>query len=107
MSFKITGLDKLQDKLKDMQRRASALHGTRSVPISEMLTPAFLRKHSRFGSTDEMFAASGFQVESQEDFEKIPDAEWDAFVSKATTFRTWKAMLGAAAADYAKKKIGL
>ena len=102
----ITGLDKLQDQLKDIQRRARALHGKRSVPISEMLTPTFLRKHSPFTSADEMFVASGFKIKSQEDFEKVPDLEWDAFISKSTTFRTWKAMLNSAAADYAKKELG-
>ena len=106
MSLKITGLDKLQDKLKDMQRSASALHGTRTVPISELLTPGFVRKHSRFSSADELFTASGFKVESQEDFEKIPDLEWDAFISNSTTFRSWKEMLNAAGADYAKKQLG-
>lgn len=52
--LKITGLDQLQNKLKDLQIRAQDLKGTHKIPMSELLTPAFRAKCSRFRSVEEM-----------------------------------------------------
>jgi hypothetical protein len=61
--FEIKGLDELSKKLDDLAERAETVNGTQEVPLSELLTPGFLAKHSRFLSEDEMFDASGFKVD--------------------------------------------
>jgi hypothetical protein len=104
MKIEIKGLDQLTRKLEDLQRRAENLSG--NVPTRGILTPAFLRKHSRFSSIEEMFEASGFKVETQDDFKNIPDQPWDEFIAKETTFPNWKEMLSAAGGEYAKRKLG-
>jgi hypothetical protein len=73
--LKMTGLDEFQRKLNDMAPQAESLSGNHSVPVPDLLTPDFLRRCSRFQSAEEMFEASGFKVESAEDFAAIPDAE--------------------------------
>jgi hypothetical protein len=53
-----------------------------------------------------MFDASGFKIESPEDFAAIPDAEWDQFIRDNTTFASWEAMLGEAGGEWAARKLG-
>lgn len=105
--FKIEGLDELQQNLKELADRASEMHGKQEVPLSELLTPGFLAKHSRFLSTDEMFEASGFKIESTEDFTKIPDDEWNRFIQQNTSFATWDDMLSAAGTEWAQQRLKL
>ena len=104
--LKITGLDEIQRKLEDMSRRAQSISGTQNVPIPELLTPEFLRQCSRFNSASDFFEASGFKVETSEDFAAIPDDEWDEFIRANTSYATWKTMMGEAVKGWTAKKMG-
>ena len=106
MKIEIKGLDKLQRQLKDLEQRAKSLHGEHQVSFEELFPAEFMRKHTEFPSIGEMVAASGYKVETTDDFEKIPAAEWDAFVSKRTHFANWEEMHGKAAEEYFAKKLG-
>jgi len=101
------GFEELSKKLNDLAEKAESVHGTHEVPLSELLTPGFLAKHTRFLSEDELFEASGFEVKTAEDFEKIPDDEWDQFIQQNTPFATWSDMLSAAGTEWTQKKLGL
>ena len=105
--FKIEGLDELQNKLDNLAKKAEALDGEHSVPVSELLTDSFISSHTNFQTLDEMFNASGFNIEIQEDFAAIPDDEWDKFISSISSFENWQSMLGAAGQEWAKKQLGL
>ena len=74
-SIKIKGLDKLEKQLKQMQKGAKELSRTKQVSFSELFTTSFMKKYTSFSSMDELLNAGGFKVESQEDFEAIPDTE--------------------------------
>ena len=76
-SIKIKGLDKLEKQLKQMQKGAKELSRTKQVSFSELFTTSFMKKYTSFSSMDELLNAGGFKVESQEDFEAIPDTELD------------------------------
>lgn len=106
MSIKITGLDELQRKLRALSERTEAIGGEHSVPIGDLLTPTFLAGCTLFNSADELFEKSGFKVETQADFEAIPDDDWEGFVRGNTSFASWKEMLQAAGARWAEDKIG-
>jgi hypothetical protein len=93
------------DGLHKLQRRAKELDGTHQVPVAELLTGEFMRRHTKFGSLDAMIEASPFTVESAEDFRAIPDAEWDAFVRQQTRFSSWREMLSSAGAEWMKKQL--
>lgn len=103
--IRFDGFDELSKKLDELQESAKSIQGTQ-VPLGELLTPGFLAKHTRFLSEDELFEASGFSVQSTEDFDKIPDEEWDNFIQQNTPFATWSDMLSAAGAEWAQKKLG-
>ena len=79
--LKITGIDELRKKLDDLAKKADSLDG-QHIPVSELLSPSFVSKHTSFSSADELFEASGFKVETQEDFAAIPDNKW-------VTFKRW------------------
>lgn len=104
---RITGLDKLSRKLKDLSRRAAALDGSHTVPLGELLTPSFLSKHTPYSSLDEMFDASGFKIETEEDFAAIPDNKWDEFIRSVSSFPDWQSMLQEAVKDWTAKQLGL
>ena len=105
--FKIEGLDELQNKLDQLAKNAQSLDGEHNVPVSELLTDSFISRHTSFSSVDEMFKASGFTIETQEDFAAIPDAEWDNYIRSVSSFENWQSMLGAAGQEWAKRKLGL
>lgn len=104
--LKITGLDEAMRKLDELAKKAEAMNG-QNIPISDLLTPAFLSCHTPFSSADEMFEASGFKIETQEDFAAVPDDEWSAFIRSVSSFGDWQAMLDAAGKNWATQQLGL
>jgi hypothetical protein len=107
MGFEIKGLDEFQRKLTDLGDRARQLDGDHEVPLSELLHRSFMSGCSRFGSLEEMFQASGFEVNSPDDFKAIPDDKWDVFIKNNTSFGSWREMLDAAVRGWTVKKLGL
>lgn len=105
-SFKITGLDKLEKQLKQMEKGAKELSKTKHVSFGELFPASFMRKYTSFSSMDELLNAGGFKVDSQEDFEAIPDVEFDKHIAANTRFKNWEDMLGEATSQYAAKKLG-
>ena len=104
--IKITGLDKLERQLKQMEKGAKELERTKHVSFSELFTPAFMRKHTSFSSIDELLQTGGFKADSQEAFEAIPDDLLDKHISSTTKFNSWEEMLSEATEQYALKKLG-
>jgi hypothetical protein len=104
--IKITGLDEITKKLEDLANKAGELDGQHRVPMNELLTPEFVSNHTKFANADEMFKASGFKIETQEDFTALPDEQWDEFIRSISSFPGWSAMLGEAGKAWAAKKLG-
>lgn len=101
MSIKIrrTGnFDKLKKNLKK-------LDGSHQVKLTDLMNESFISTCSNFSSLEDLFNASGFKFESQEDFEAIPDDEWDEFITNNTTYKDWSEMKSAASAEYAKTQL--
>lgn len=92
------GLDKLLKNMKELE-------GSRQVSLGELMGPTFISAHSRFASLEELLAASGFKVETKEDFTAIPDEEWDVFIRENTDFESWVDMQRAAAGARAKAQL--
>ncbi len=106
-SIKIKGLDKLEKQLKQMEKGAKELSRTKQVSFSELFTTSFMRKYTSFSTLDELLQAGGFKIESQEDFEAIPDAEFDKHIAATTRFKNWEDMLSEATTQYVAKKLDL
>jgi hypothetical protein len=105
--MKVDGMNELSKKIAKLAKNVKELDGPHSIPLTELLTANFISKHTRFSDANEMFSACGFKYETQEDFEAIPEAEFDKFIQTESTFATWHEMLGAAYQEQVKKKLGL
>jgi hypothetical protein len=106
--FEMKGFDEVQRRLDDTAKRAAELDGKQQeVQLSELLNDDFIAEHSSFPSFDELLAASPFKVETKEDFEAIPDAEWNTYIAANTSFESWEEMQHKAAGKYLIKQIGL
>jgi len=104
MSFEIKGLKELQNKLDTLAKNTDSIDG-QSVPLTEILTADFVASSSRFASAQELFDASGFSLNSPEDFKMIPDDEWDEFISKNTSYQNWSEMRDAAIKQWVKGQL--
>jgi hypothetical protein len=104
-SSNISGLDKLQRQLDDLQRKVEKASGTHHVLIDELLTPDFMMRFTNFVSAEVMFESSGFKIDSLEDLESIPGAEWDAFIATNTQFATWEELMGMAGTEYIQRRL--
>ena len=62
------------------------------VELSTVLNPLFFKKYTRFKNLNEFMDASGFKVETFEDFKAIPDDDFDNFVIDNTPFSSWRDM---------------
>jgi len=93
------------DGLRKLKQRAQELDGTHQVPVSQLLNAGFMRKHTSFADFEAMVKASPFPVNTAEEFQAIPDAEWNMFVRQQTKFASWRKMLSAAAAEWMKQRL--
>lgn len=76
-----------------------------TVHLGDLVTPEFLSRHSRFSAEDEMFEASGFTIQSAEDFAAIPDDAWDEFIALNTTFSSWHELLATAQSEWLRRQL--
>lgn len=105
MSCKISGLDKLQKKLQDIQHRAEALEGEHEVSFAKLFDDEFMRQHTKASSFEEFLIQGGYGT-TKEDFEAIPDTEFDDYVRSNTDFDSWLDMKKSAGAAYVSKQLG-
>jgi len=104
MGFEIEGLDGFKDKLDKINKKAKELDGEHSVPLDELFDSSFMRKHTSFASFDELLREGGYKVESQADFDALPDSDLDVHIQQNTSFSSWQDMQEAAAGSWLKKK---
>jgi hypothetical protein len=98
INFDFKGLEKLQ-------RSIEAIPGEQSVRFDELFSKSFMTKYTKYESINEMVDKSPFKVESEEDFKKIPDTDWDKYVRENTSFQSWGEMRSKAAEEYLGKQV--
>ncbi|KAE9637948.1 MULTISPECIES: hypothetical protein [Aeromonas] len=96
---------KSNGNLKQLQKNLEKISETTQVTLVELMPSQFISNCSRFNSLEEFFEASGFKIDSPEDFAAIPDDEWDIFIKENTTYEDWSEMQQAAAAVYFKSAL--
>lgn len=96
---------KSNGNLKQLQENLETISETTQVTLVELMPPQFISDCSRFTSLEAFFEASGFKIDSPEDFAAIPDNEWDIFIKENTTYENWSEMQEAAAAGYFKSAL--
>ena len=106
IEFDISGLEELQKRLEDLDKGAERLDGEHKVPFNEIFPPSFMKQYTTFKSIEKMLKASGYTIESAEDFDAIPDTAWDSFVRQRTKFDSWSDMIAKAGEEWTAKKLG-
>lgn len=96
----------LNKQLEQMEKGVKELSKTEYVSFEELFPASFMRKYTRFSSMNELLNAGGFKVETQEDFEAIPDTKFDKHITANTKFQSWENMLGEATSQFVAKKLG-
>jgi hypothetical protein len=71
-----------------------------TITLSDIFTSEFMKLYTQFESIEELLSSGGFVINSEADYDAIPDKDIDAYVTKTTNFRSWKEMLSEAANDY-------
>ena len=103
----IRGLDEAQRKLRRLRDNLEKFEGTRTVPLEDLVTPAFLGTHTKHSSLEQLVREGRFlppgEALTAERFEAIPSDAWDTWIARTTKFPTWRALLDAAAAEYIKR----
>jgi len=89
------------DNLKKLQRNLKELKGQKQIPITELLTDAFVRQYTDFQTLQAMVDACGVEAMEKQ------TGEFAKFIATHTRFGTWREMLEAANARYFKRKLGL
>lgn len=105
--FEIEGLDEAIEELEKLERRAEALDGEHEVAFPDLFPPKFMRRYTDFASIEAMLEASPWEVEGNDDFAAIPEAEWEEYVANNTRFATWEAMQEKATTEWSARQLGL
>lgn len=101
----MSGTFKSNGNLKKLQKNMNDLSNTQAVPLTEIMNESFIAACSKFSSLEELIEASGFKVESKEDFEAIPNDEWEAFICSNTSYESWLEMQQCAGAEFTKAQL--
>lgn len=86
------------DFKKALKKKADKASG--EVSFDVLFDESFMKKYTDFSSFDELLSAGGFIVNSKEDFERIPEDQFDQHIAKTTRFKSWKDMKSTAGTTY-------
>lgn len=96
IKFDTSGFDELK-------KAARKLDGQHDVPITELMPPEFIRRHTKCADVEAFLGAAG--VNKPED---LASGAIDSYVAEhAPGFKSWEEMCEAALVAYAQKKLGL
>lgn len=95
----------LKNLMRDLDKAAKNVSG--QVSFDKLFTSSFMNKYTNFNSFEELLDAGNFVVNSQEDFENIPDDEFDEHIRKTTKFKNWEDMTHTAGTQYVEKNFKL
>lgn len=102
MSFDFKEFENYISNLEKWEKEVKKDNG---VPFNKLFNRDFMKRYTRFMTIDKMFENSGFKINSQEDFENIPDDEWDNFIKNNTSFKNWNQMINKASEVYFNRKM--
>lgn len=88
--------------LERLKRNAQAFNGTHQVKLTELLNPAFMKRHSAYSSISDLLTHLDVSAEA---LAAMADAEKDNLARRGTKFSSWKELINSAAVDYAKRQL--
>lgn len=107
MDVKIEGLDEIENYFEQLGEKAKELEEENEIPFSELFDVSFMREHTPHSDFEAFLEAGGFEVETQEDFEAIPEAELDEHIRETTELESWEEMQNAATEAWVADQLDL
>lgn len=104
MPIDTSGFDDLIDKLDEIQESVNNLDG-QQVSFDELFPRPFMQRHTDADDIEEFFERSQWNIDSNEDFEAIPEIELDRYVDQHSEFRTWEQMQTKAANEWTSRQL--
>lgn len=98
LDSKNSGLEKLTEKINKIQKE-------QAVSLSKLMNDSFITDNTNYTSFTDLLSASGYNVETSDDFLAIPDKEWDCHVRACTNFSSWNEMQQVAANEYIRQQL--
>lgn len=105
-SFRVKGLDQIQKNLQKLEKSAKELENNKELSFDTIFNENFMKQNTNFNNISELITAGGFTVNSQQDFEAIPEDKFDIHIQATTKFASWQEMLGKATEQHIFKKLG-
>ncbi|MEI2395573.1 hypothetical protein V8V88_09940 [Paenibacillus phytohabitans] len=106
ISVKFEGFDELERNLNNLQNKVQQLEETETVAFTDLFITSFMREYTDYSSFEELLEAGGFEVNSQEDFQNIPDDVFDKHIAEHTKFDNWGEMLQQGTNEYIARELG-
>lgn len=75
------------------------------VDFADLFDKSFMRKYTNYRTFEKFLQGGRFCIESQQDFEDLPEEQMDRHVEKNTRFGSWKEMIDFATDIYARKQL--
>lgn len=107
MNVESDGPGKMSRQLRELARSVEKLEQENKVPLRELLDSRFVNEYTDFESFDEMVARSGWEIDSHEDLEAIPERELDIFVRKHSVFSSCEEMIQIAGKEWVATQLGV
>lgn len=99
--------DEVIRRIADLRRNAQRLHGEHELKFTELFPDEFMLRNTEFPTISALIEASGFKVESKDDFTAIPEAEWDEHIRTHTRFSSWSEMMKVAGEEWVMRQMNL
>lgn len=103
----VEGFDEFSNELDQLQQNARELDGSNDVPLLELFNPTFMQKYTDFETFEQMIEESRWTVETQHDFEQIPERQFDMYVRERTQFSDSDEMMKVAGEEWLASELGL
>lgn len=104
---KIDGIKEVQNKLNKIAQTAKEFGEGKNVPLSELMTNGFVKKHTEHDTFESFATESGLISEGEEVTEEILNSnDFNEYVKDNTDFDSWEDMLQAASVEYIQKQLG-
>lgn len=98
--------DEFQESVEKALEEQSGLrmNEQNEIPFEQLFTEEFMQLYTEFVSFEVLLEASPWKVDDEEDFEAIPEDEFDTYVDEHTDFPSWEVMYQTAAQRFLERQ---
>ncbi len=93
----------IENFVSEIERKAKEASG--SIDLTDLFSDEYMHQRTRFSSFEEFLQSGGYDIQCSDDFEAIPESEFDLHVRTQTSFLDWPDMQKDAYAFYMEQKL--